>query len=152
MGRPHNLPRGDRPIHGGHGGGGRVSTAQQHTTTSTPSRASPAVHPSSSPPAPRREHPKLYLRQKLSQNPTPTADRLVPSSAPPQSAIFLPSTLPLLLREGRHPGGRPATHRKSHAPPNSFFPPHGLTPSLSRSARAETSRADTVGRSLEAEP
>jgi hypothetical protein len=116
--RPHKLSRGDRPIHGGHG-----ESAQQQRTAAhgirpgpepTPqaSPVLPSTHPSS-PPAPR-EHPKLYLRRVLAKS--YSHRRLVP---PLPSSPTLPR---LLLREGRHTGGRPATHRKSHAPPNSFFP------------------------------
>jgi len=110
----------------------RPRRSQQHTT-STPSRASSAPlcrPPSLLPlqPNPKllcSENPKLGKPLRKSQNPLLPPSHLQPNPAPtpppPKSHHRLPPP-PLLLREGRHPGGRPATLRKSHAPPNLFFP------------------------------
>jgi len=134
--RPHNLPRGDRPIHGGHGE--RVSTAQQHTTSTpaccrTPSQSCrPSLVPS--PACCTSRASKAVLAAKLSQNPTPTADRLVPSAPLPNP----PSSFhPSLASPGGKAPGRPPRHpsQKPRA-----TKPFSLTPSLSRSAQNEPSR------------
>lgn len=108
----------------------RVSTAQQHTTSTDPPRPglreSSAVHPSSRTlvPACHSRASKAVVAAKLSQNPTPTADSNSRTSAPllpnPSSSFY--TCFCGSGREGTREAA-PVTHSQSHAPPNFVLSP-----------------------------